>query len=367
MINSPELSHTLINENKRYIRFSKWAAHPSWLGWPDHSLFPYGEDIPSFFYIRKFNVLGNVFQEEKLLNWIEKYHYNTSTEKCTIEDISVNKHCLRTLASSITKDNHLIIAPVNRPFLVAAANLGCSLKSLEKQNIIFWSLDLSIHQALLSVGRLTIFLPGFPNIDDKFQPGDQSYYTVLKYKPVIMRYILEAGFNLTFIDTDSIITFDFFSLLSKDMDIFFSGAASKNEKEKLEISASFIHLRNNNQTLNFVKDMEDAINFYPSQNLEWVLTGLIQNVTVNVPNGFEMVYPDITRALHLGSNNQKNLKIEILDPKNYIDWQSDLFNDQEAKFENVRLIRYGKFKNVQSILKNAGLWYVSDSGKCFSK
>lgn len=369
MINSPELSHSLINQNKRYIRFSKWASHPSWLGWTDHSLFPPGEEIPSFFYIRKFNVLGNVFQEEKLMDWIGEFHYNNATKNCTIEDISVNKFCLRALASSITNDNHIIIAPVNRPYLVAAANLGCSLKSLEKNNIIFWSLDLSIHQALLSVGRLTIFLPGFPNIADKFQPGDQSYYSLLRYKPIIMRYILEAGFDLTFIDTDSIITSDFFGFLPRNVDIFFSGAYLKKDHDKLEISSSFIHFRTNNQTINFIKDLETAIEFYPSKSLEWIIAGLVQHVNVHGPDGFGIVFPDFSRALHFSnhSNYLKDLSIGILDPKNHIDWQSDLFSNQEANFENVRLIRYGKSKIVQSILKNAGLWYVSDSGKCFTK
>jgi hypothetical protein len=367
LINSPELSHTIVNENKRYIRISKWSSHPAWLGWSDHSLFPVGEEIPSFFYIRKFNALGKVFQEPKLIDWIEKNHHNSPQKNCTIDDISVNKHCLRALASNITQDNHIIIAPVNRWYLVAAANLGCSLKSLGKQNVIFWSLDLSIHQALVSVGRLSIFLPGFENIDNEFDFGREGYRTILRHKPVIIRYLLEAGFNLTIIETDSIITSYFFSSLPKDIDIFFSGKIDSGKKN-VEISSSFIHFRHNEKTINFVKEMENAISFYPTQKLEWILSGLVQNSQIQKPNGLKIVYPDLSRSLLFSnhSKKQENLKIELLDPSIYIDGQSDLFDDEKSQFEHVRLIHYGYSTNIKTKLKASGLWYVSDSGKCFT-
>ena len=360
------MSHSLVNENKRYIRFSKWAAHPSWLGWSDHSLFPYGEEVPSFFYIRKFNVFGDFFQEQKLLNWIEKNHYDNVTANCTTEDISVNKYCLRAILSEYTKDNHLIVVAVNRPYLLAAANLGCSFKSIGKQNILFWSLDLSIHQALLSVGRLSIFLPGFPNVNDNFNPGDKSYQSFLKYKTVLIRYIIEAGFDITIMDSDSIILSDFFGSFPKDIDVFFS-ATQKVEKDQLEISSSFIHLRYNNRTLDLVKKLENAVTFYPSQRLEWIMAGLIQNSKIERPIGYQLVYPDFGHALHFSniSSDPENLTVKILDPKEYIDWKSTLFTQQESKLEKVNLIHYGNSDHIKSILKSSGLWFVSDSGRCY--
>jgi hypothetical protein len=253
---------------------------------------------------------------------------------------------------------------VNRKYLVAAANLACSLRSIGKQNIIFWSLDLSIHQALLSVGSLSIFLPGFENIEDEFEFGKESYSTILKYTPVIVRYILEAGFDVTLIEPDSIITSYFFRSLSEDVDIFFSGITSL--QEEVEVSSSFMHFKNSDKTLLFVKEMTK---FYPAQKLEWVLNGLIRNSQLLEPNGFKIVYPDFSQAL-LFSNEIKKQgtpKIEILDPTIYVDWKSDGNHQREAEFEHASLIRYGYSNSMSSKLKVSGLWYVSDLGKCLTE
>lgn len=56
MLNSPAISKTLMNDNKRYIRFSANDEHPSWLGYNDRYMFPAYEAEPSYFFIRKMNV-----------------------------------------------------------------------------------------------------------------------------------------------------------------------------------------------------------------------------------------------------------------------------------------------------------------------
>ena len=106
---------------------------------------------------------------------------------------------------------------------------------------------------------------------------------------------------------------------------------------------------------------------YPSQRLEWIKAGLIQNSKTERPIGYQLVYPDFSHALHFSniSSDPENLTVKILDPKEYIDWKSTLFTQQESKLEKVNLIHYGNSDHIKSILKSSGLWFVSDSGRCY--
>lgn len=114
MINSPQIADTLVNDNKRYIRFSAHDEHPAWLGYQDRYLFPAYEKDPSYFFIRKMNIHGNMFQEKELLSYIREKHFdNPIIEKCSIEDASVVPQCLELFARRLAQNNEIIIIPTN--------------------------------------------------------------------------------------------------------------------------------------------------------------------------------------------------------------------------------------------------------------
>ncbi|KAI8925915.1 core-2/I-branching enzyme-domain-containing protein [Entophlyctis helioformis] len=212
LVNSPQFADKVVNDNKRYLRFAgSDAAHPSWLGYKDRYLFPAGEPEPSFFIIRKLNVFGDFFAEGELLAWINANHMVTPAVPgpCRIEDASVRIECLKEYGSKFADNGELVLLPVNRAFLMTAANMRCSLTLAGIRNIVYWSLDLDVHETLLKKGRLSIFLAGFPSTNEAQKPRTAYFTRMMRFKPKVIKMLLDAGFHVWFMDADTIALTDF--------------------------------------------------------------------------------------------------------------------------------------------------------------
>ncbi|KAL2918116.1 Xylosyltransferase 2 [Polyrhizophydium stewartii] len=211
LVNSPKFRDTVVNDNKRYLRFAgSDAAHPSWLGYLDRFLFPSGEPEPSFYFIRKFNYLGESFREQQLLEWINANHMTPRVNaSCLLEDASVRIECLREFGSKIAQNNELIVVPVNHAFLMQASNLRCSLARAGINNVVYWSLSLEVHNNLLEKGSLSIFLPGFPSTGERQEPGKTFFTRMMRFKPKVLQLLLDAGFHVWYMDADTVALRDF--------------------------------------------------------------------------------------------------------------------------------------------------------------
>jgi hypothetical protein len=154
------------------------GAHPSWLGYKDRYLFPPYESNPSFFFIRKFNVMGNMFEESKLVEWIENHHYKDEWDKqCRMELISVRPECLKRYVDQIQYKNTVIVIPINSKFPIE--NLKCALKRLEIKNVIWWALDLDMYELLLENQEMVINVPGLNPMPDLERRKSKTLIQVL--------------------------------------------------------------------------------------------------------------------------------------------------------------------------------------------
>ena len=144
LFNSAEFDKKIQREKRRYDREPGSGA--VWIGWADRHIFPPGEKEPRYLFFRPFNSKGNIYEESKLLRWVERNHLEMQKgNECLVSQISQRDECLRAFAEKVAIDNHIILVPVNKAYLALALNLRCSLLKLGMTNIIFFALDSEAH------------------------------------------------------------------------------------------------------------------------------------------------------------------------------------------------------------------------------
>ncbi|KAI8903508.1 core-2/I-branching enzyme-domain-containing protein [Gorgonomyces haynaldii] len=304
VILNTELKSTLVNANKRYLRFNPQNAHPAWLGYPDRHLFPPFEPNPSFFFVRKFNILGRLFDEPKLVEWINKKHWNGPEHViCELEDASVLQSCFQQFADKIQRNKTLVVIPMNEAFLKVGLNLICTLEHFGFTNVVVWALDQQVHQHMIQNNHLSLFIPGFPGLSKQLTGKDPYFHKMLRWKPKLLKYILDAGYNIISIDADSLVLDDFEQYLvgpiqaTTDLDTFFlyleSSPLAKSlldkwqtvldnslylsSKQGFQIASKFFHLEPLNATLftnsQHLKHMPAVLHAQPKANLiTWLST-----------------------------------------------------------------------------------------------
>eukprot|EP00842_Homolaphlyctis_polyrhiza_P003002 jgi/Hompol1/3702/HPOL_000837-RA len=414
LLNSPQFRDTVVNDAKRYLRFGTIdAAHPSWLGYKDRHLFPPGESEPSFYFIRKINVLGNEFQEAKLLKWIEDNHMNapqiTANSSCTIEDASVRIDCLREFASKIAINNEIVVIPVNRAFLTLAANLRCSMTRAGIKNLIYWSLDIEVHESLISRGTLSIFLPGFPSITEAQKPRTAYFTRMMRYKPYLIERFLLAGFNVWCLDADTVVLDpDFRTTIVNDRtaDIFVSIETPHfvmNPNEKILISTGIMYLRNTPRSRAFIThviemmgksmlfDDQDAVRKVVGDNrLVKVLYDRLAvpstDIYVDKEDTGQILGQDDTNDNNPRTNSNSNdstmnsndndningpihdtrIRVKYLDQIEYISGLLLFDRTEEIPklFDKFKLVHSKPLENPMVSLSEWGLWYLDNSGNC---
>ena len=363
MINSPHFQNKVINNNKRYLRFTG-GAHPAWLGYKDRHLFPANEPEPSFFFIRKLNSRGKLFGEKDLISWIHQTHFkkksygvSISPGTCTVEKMSVRSECFKEIGSTIAVKDSVTIIPVNMPYLATAKNLACSLARLGVKNVIYWALDLDVYETLLKQDKIVILLPGLNPLPD-FQ-SSKSYLLkrVLRSKPELLKFVLESGLSAWLVDADVVAVQDFTAIQDPTTDIF----VSLDEKT---ISSSVVFYRSNNRTLDFVHKMQVELDRSSGLDDEEALrrvilkTGAAEVLQAN----HEKLYPKEDGNPRKKSGNEKLIPmkttIRFLDPFAFI--SSTKIPHGFTDYYTL----HTKGENAKSVFNSKGYWYVDEEGYC---
>lgn len=364
-MNSPVMRDTVVNDNKRYLRFSRSHAHPTWLGFQDRYLFPAYEPEPSFFFIRKLNILGGLYEEKKLIEWIQTHHFNSPLHtECTLDDASVVASCLKLYTDKVAKDGEIIVIPTNKGFINTANNLVCSLNHFGIKHIIYWALDHATHDSLLKQGHVSILFPGFPTEEDSVLANDKFFTKMMRYKPRLLRMLLKAGHSVWYLDADAIALSDFTTVVRNDTDanVFVS-------LHGIKPATSVMYFRQSTDAVEFVERMELGLKISGSYDDEKALRWMMRD-TAHI----EFITPYNTSALPLKNNTHipdfpiekrqlSVIKVKALDPDLF---PSDLFVDNvpvSATIGIPLLIHSPDLTNVEVVLQEWGLWYMS-SGEC---
>ncbi|KAJ3092188.1 hypothetical protein HK102_010008 [Quaeritorhiza haematococci] len=214
--NIPEFADKHINDKKRYLRFPPGQQHPAWLSWKDRHLFPVVGDTnePRYFFARKVSSVD----ETKLVDWIKSnLLYWRPDSPCSPEQIPIRPACLRKMLEDKRSDSNeklselLIIVPVNTAFYSVAMNLVCSIKRSGYSNptVLFWALDIDVHEMLTGDGQLSVFLADIPSSPSRHSYHDPILTGMMRAKPAVIEMGLKAGFDVLYLDADTVIMRDF--------------------------------------------------------------------------------------------------------------------------------------------------------------
>ncbi|KAI9207406.1 core-2/I-branching enzyme-domain-containing protein [Polychytrium aggregatum] len=220
MVNAIEFNSTIIKDMKRYLAFEEGSPHPTWLSYTDRQhlnpnpLYFYSNFTGfTYFFCRKFNALDSTKNQKKLLDWIDSNLFDPSNNSpCEPDQISFRRHCLLQALSKIAVNNQVIVIPTNKAFVKIALNLACSLARQGLYNIVFWSLDIQAHDTLLDKGYVSLF--DFPDYATKRRVYRQDYDLVrmMRNKPKVLAKLVGAGFDVWFLDGDSVVLRDLTAL-----------------------------------------------------------------------------------------------------------------------------------------------------------
>ncbi|KAJ3079214.1 hypothetical protein HK102_003948 [Quaeritorhiza haematococci] len=170
------------------------------------------EEESPYFFLRKLNAVSGSRDERSLVDWIRENHLDPHPSRdCIVEHISYRPRCLRQFGLRIAQPtpngqgHTLILIRANEMLLPVAHNLRCSLEKLGYSNVIFWALEPGAHERLLSQGFLSIFLPVKLDPAKHFHSHEQELDQVMRLLPTVLRKVLDAGFNVWYLDPDAVV------------------------------------------------------------------------------------------------------------------------------------------------------------------
>ena len=341
------------------MRFSG-SAHPSWLGFQDRHLFPPFEDDPSYFFIRKFNSVGNNFEEKKLINWIEKYHYDEGPPpECNIQMMSVRKECLKQIGSEIAYKNQIIVIPVNVPFWNYAQNLQCSLLKLGIKNVVYWALDLEIYETLLNAGSMTIYLPGVDPSPLLILPNSPDLNNIMRAKTKVIKMFMDAGFDLWFLDSDTVVLKDFRDVVPGIADVLVALDNIdylKKGPEAAKPSTGIMFFKNSKggQTILklYIESLQLAMLLDDQNGLSRILTKA---------DAIKTLMPE-----EVPKNPIKIPVVQYLNPFSFINSNVFISNPQAipSGFKNYYIFHTKSKRDHVDTLQSLGYWFLDDEMRC---
>ena len=337
------------------------------------------------------NVFGDRLGESQLVDWIAKYHRKSPPiTECLMEHASVLISCLKIYGSQIAQNNDLIILPVNEAFITKAANLRCSLSRVGLRNVVYWALDLGVHDRLLAKGKLSIYLPGSQPDQNVYKPGDPWFIKMMHQKPRIIKMILEAGFNAWFMDADNIVIRNFANIVHHytDASVFLG---LRNTKHLLEgmpfnISTGIMYFRSNVDSITFLNHVEkklDVSNLVDDQqaiqkvidgshlvNIKWKSSSVNQleeeSDTIDISEEAKLLHEQDKLVSKRDLNITNPICVRLLDQYLFIDGYLlfDHYDEIPHGYYSTHVVHLQHRKTPDYVLQEWGLYFMDEKGTC---
>ncbi|KAI8912866.1 nucleotide-diphospho-sugar transferase-domain-containing protein [Gorgonomyces haynaldii] len=208
-LNDQKMRDLVQPDKKRYVRTSK-SGQLQWIGFKDRYIFPPGSEDPTYLFMGPFNSVGSYFGENKMVDWIEINHMQlTKAAPCRKEQLGFRDECIRELVLPTAENDDIILIALNSAYLKMASNLRCSLAKLGMKNVIHWALDEHAHETLMEEQLVSYFAPLVKGSQKKVPADDPQMVQIMRNKPIILRKLLNAGFNVWYLDADTVALGDF--------------------------------------------------------------------------------------------------------------------------------------------------------------
>ncbi|KAJ3318790.1 hypothetical protein HDV06_007041 [Boothiomyces sp. JEL0866] len=399
LVNDPKQKTMLVPDKKRFVRV--WGDY-LWVGWQDKHLFPIGAKNPQYLFFRPFNALGDFFGETKLVDWIRDNHLDMNSDShaaaCRIEHLGYRDECIYEIVSQLDK-NEIILVPVNRPFYEAAMNLRCSMESFGIHNVLFWSLDIETHEKITEEGYLSFYVAEDDDIPDRKYPEDPEFNLLLKKKPYVIRKLISSGFNVWYLDADTVVLRDF-RLRAKEYikvhkaDIILSIGNSEHvpSTDSLEIppkvNAGIMYFTNSLVVQKFLERVNSKLNSQNHLNDQQAIQSAIEKSNI-VYTGIGVKakheeYPETSTNISriqkdirtensgllynmLSFTAESKVKVHFFDHTEFINGPYYHSLQDIPSPSPFKIIHFSGTKNPEMEMKSKKLWLLNDRGKCLEK
>ncbi|KAJ3275516.1 hypothetical protein HDV01_000343 [Terramyces sp. JEL0728] len=396
LVNDANQKKLLVPDKKRFVRL--WGDY-LWVGWQDKHLFPTGTKNPQYLFFRPFNALGDFFGETKLVDWVKDNHLNmnsnTNTAACRIEHLGYRDECIYEIVSQLDKVE-IILVPVNRPFFDTAMNLRCSLERFGIKNVLFWSLDIETHEKITEEGKLSFYVAEDDDIPDRKYAGEPGFNRLLKKKPYVIRKLISSGFNVWYLDADTVVLRDFrirakeyTKLYSSDMILSIGDSNYVQSTESLEtppsVNAGIMYFTNSLVVQKFLDKIISKLSSQPEFSDQQAIQSAIETSNIIYTGiGVKPKHSEYPEAVSNATIQQRDAKAEkpgllynmfsfTKDSKVRVHFFDHLEFINGPYYNSItelpspspfRIIHFSGVKNPEAEIKNKQLWLLNERGKC---
>lgn len=334
-----------------------------------------------YFFVRKMDASTQIglrdFLDRKLFN------LNDSTP-CRAEDIGYRDHCFRELvtqAAATSKDNSVLIIPLNNAQFDIGMNLYCSIKrqSMEKQ-VLFLSYDYTVHAKLVERRILSYYNPiniwGAP----EYQPWHQgSFSKMMRQKPILWRMLMDIGVNFWQLDADTVVIHPIGNVLELDVDVHIA----IDEKEYLDlvlalkpvpnVSTGIMHFRNTPGTrvlINMIQSILNDISWMEEQEAfnQLVFTEISSGSprltlsNLKVPEKWKEYYKPLDNA---SPKEEIKPRLAFLNQLQFVSGHFFLSRSDamlREVYRKVKVVHANSREDKESEFKRRGLWLLTLRG-----
>lgn len=360
-------------------------------------LLPIDEEEPKYFFARKLNSTSNV----ELTEWIRKNHLElTPFSPCSVEHLLTRPNCLTqfldeialptyrrlpTFVNSklINDDKSVILIPTNTAVHSLTDNLECSLLKLGITNIVYWSLDPYTHQKLIEMGKISLFFAGEHYSSKRMSYHSTDLTKIMRLKPILLRKIIEAGFDVWYLDSDTVVLKDFRKSLVlydtshptilmgiDDMQLVQENkidVAESDEKEKDVAktrnipfpSAAIMFWKNTPSSLGILSRVLREMSFDPLLEDQASIARIIRDPE----------YVTIVNNKRNVTNDPFQARLKFLPQKQYMNGHLFFIHPERvnltlAERSEIKVVHANGLSNQESAIKSKKLWVLDKKGRC---
>ena len=299
-------------------------------------------------------------------------------------------------------NNTLVMVPVNLAHMVWVDNLLCSLAqtSLDPKKIVFWALDAEVQTLLERRGFTTYHDPSFYSVatNENLYDDTSNFKRMMAERPKFFIDLLSTGFDLLFLDADTIFFRDPLTIRDPTVDIVFSSDSreffNKPGKDPFKdnwrkgsrippVCNGLFWMKSNPNTIKIWQDMLTVFESGPRLALYrfFVFKDDQRGMDVLLNDGrAKLVEPlpgGITADMLVGrASTHADLAVRLLDQTEVV--SGHLLRNRKALYEqNLKELKAGGGQQLaihfnwdpvdqtkESGAKEMGLWQLTDTGKC---
>ena len=299
-------------------------------------------------------------------------------------------------------DNTLVVVPVNLAHMFWVDNLLCSLTqtSFDSTKIVFWALDTEVQELLDGRNFTTYHDPSFISVttDENLHKDTRDFKRMMAERPKFFIDMLSTGFDLLFLDADTVFFRNPLSIRDSNVDIVFSSDSreffNKPGKDPFEdvwrrgsrippVCNGIFWMKSSANTIKIWQDMLNTFNSGPQLALYklFVFKDDQRGMDVLLNDGrAKLVGPfprGITSAMLIGRfDASATLNLRLLDQTEVVSGHL-LRNRKTLYTQNLKELRAAggkplaihfnwnpKDQTKESGVKEMGLWQLNEKGKC---